>query len=216
MDKLSSTGICVFFIYEKGDYVLKIALTGGIGSGKSTAAKYFAKFKIPIIDADKITHELFKANTTVYKKILSHFGKNFLTVKKNINRKKLRDFVFNNKKERMWLEQLIHPLVRLEMTKRTKLLQTPYCIMSIPLFFETKFAPRVDRILVIDCPIKTQINRICKRKNFTKKQAKTIIAAQIKRKERLKLANDIINNTGTLNSLKKNIKKFHKYYLSLS
>ena len=195
--------------------MLKIGLTGGIGSGKSAAGKYFAKLNIPVIDADEIVHELLKPNTPIYKRIILHFGKNILTNKKTLDRKKLRQLVFHNKKERIWLEKLIHPYVRTEMTKRTKSLKSPYCVMAIPLFFETKSPPKVDRILIIDCPKKTQIKRIRERNQHTINQIKAILATQISRTERIKQANDVIRNTGTLNELKKMIKKLHNYYLSL-
>ena len=195
--------------------MLKIGLTGGIGSGKSAAGKYFAKLNIPVIDADEIVHELLKPNTPIYKRIILHFGKNILTNKKTLDRKKLRQLVFHNKKERIWLEKLIHPYVRTEMTKRTKSLKSPYCVTAIPLFFETKSPPKVDRILIIDCPKKTQIKRIRERNQHTINQIKAILATQISRTERIKQANDVIRNTGTLNELKKMIKKLHNYYLSL-
>ncbi len=198
-----------------GDFVLKIGLTGGIGSGKSTAAKYFAKLNIPVIDADKITHKLLEPNSIVYKKIVAHFGKSFLTDKKTLDRAKLSQVIFNNKKERAWLEKLIHPRVRAEMGKHAKSLKAPYCIMAIPLLFETRFLPKLDRILVIDCPKNTQIKRTRARSRHTIKQIQAIIASQISRKERLKRANDIITNSSTLTELKKTVKKWHNYYLSL-
>jgi dephospho-CoA kinase len=195
--------------------VLKIGLTGGIGSGKSTAAKCFSELNIPVIDADKIVHELFQPNTAIYKKVLSHFGKNFLTRRKTLDRAKLRELIFRDKKERVWLEKLIHPRVRTEILKRSALLKAPYCILAIPLLFETKFPPKVDRILVIDCPKKIQVERICKRNRHAIYQIRAIIAVQISRQERLRRADDVIRNVGTLAMLRKKIKKMHNYYLSL-
>lgn len=195
--------------------MLKIGLTGGIGSGKSTVAKYFAKLNIPIIDADKIAHKLLEPDTITYKKIVAHFGKNFLTPKKTLDRNKLRQLIFHNKKERLWLEKLIHPHICNEMVKCIKLFKAPYCIMAIPLLFETKNSPKVDRILVVDCSKKVQINRTRKRNSYSIGQIKAIIATQIDRKERLRQADDIIRNTGTIANLKKAVKKLHNYYLSL-
>ena len=177
--------------------MLKIGLTGGVGSGKSTVAKYFAKLNIPIIDADKIARDLFFNNATVHKKIFSHF--------KTLNRKKISEIIFHDKKERLWLEQLMHPRICKEMIKLTKLHKAPYCIMEIPLLLETKFPPKVDRILVVDCPKKTQISRA----------SRLIIANQIGRGQRLKQVDDIICNTGTMTDLKKMVKKLHNYYLGL-
>ena len=198
------------------NHVLKIGLTGGISSGKSTVAKYFAKLNIPIIDADKIAHELLEPNTTTYKKVIAHFGTKFLTAKKTLDRSKLRQLVFHDKKERLWLEKLTHPRIRSEMTKRITSLKAPYCIMAIPLLFETKASPKIDRILVVDCPKKTQIDRTHKRNNYAINQIKAIIATQINRRERLMQADDIIHNTGTIADLKEMVKKLHDYYLSLA
>jgi dephospho-CoA kinase len=195
--------------------MLRIGLTGGIGSGKSTAAKYFAKLNIPIIDADKITHELLEPNTIVYKKIIAHFGEIILTTKKTIDRKKLGQLVFRNKKERLWIEKIIHPRVSIEMTKRAKSLKDPYCIMAIPLLLETKFSPKVDRVLVIDCTKTRQIKHTRERNLYTIKHIKDIIASQIDRHKRIKRANDVIYNSGALSDLKNAVKKLHNYYLSL-
>lgn len=195
--------------------MLKIGLTGGIGSGKSVAAKYFSRLNIPVIDADEIVHELLKPNTVIYKKIVAHFGVNFLIRKKILNRAKISKYIFSNKKERLWLEKLVHPYVRAKILKRIKSFNAPYCILVIPLLFETKFPPKVDRILVIDCPKQTQIKRTYKRNRYTTSQIKAIIEAQADRKERLKKADDIIHNVGTLTAFKKKVKKMHNYYLSL-
>lgn len=196
--------------------MLRIGLTGGIGSGKSTAAKYFAKLKVPVVDADQIVHELLKPNTKIYKKIIAHWGKSFLTKSKTLDRSKIRQLIFQSKKERIWLENLIHPYVRRKMAQRVTLLKAPYCIMVIPLLLETKFPPRVDRILAIDCPKKLQINRIRQRNSHTIKQIKAMIASQLSRNRRLQQADDAILNTKTLGNLKKAIIKLHNYYLSLA
>lgn len=196
--------------------MLRIGLTGGIGSGKSTATNYFAKLKVPIIDADSIVHELLQPNTDTYKKIINQFGQGILNPNNQIDRKKLRDLIFSHNHERTWLERLLHPRVRIEINQRLTNLQTPYCILSVPLLLETKSPIKVDRILVIDCPKTIQIKRIRKRESITYKQINAIIDSQINRASRLKKANDIICNNGTLANLKKSIVKLHNYYLSLA
>ena len=195
--------------------VLKIGLTGGIGSGKSTVARYFAKLKVPIIDADEIVHELLKPKTSAYKKIVAHFGKTILTSRKLLNKKKLRDTIFSDSKERIWLEKLLHPQTIAKMQKDAKKTHAPYCILAIPLLFETRLPIKVDRILVVDCPKKTQIYRIHNRDHSSIKQIQNIIKTQINRGLRLQKAHDIIRNTGTLKNLEKEVKKLHLYYLSL-
>lgn len=196
--------------------MLKIGLTGGIGSGKSTAAKYFTKLRVPVIDADKIARKLLTPNTKIYKKALSHFGKEFLTPRKTINRKKLRDLIFSNKKERIWLEKLLHPAIQQKMHQLVTKTKAPYCILMAPLLFETKFPLKTDRILAIDCWKKDQIKRSRNRDNGSLKEIQTIIKTQINRASRLRKSDDIIHNTSTLDNLKKEVKKLHRYYLSLT
>lgn len=196
--------------------ILKIGLTGGIGCGKSTVANYFAKLKVPIIDADKIVHRLLKHNPTVYKKILSHFGKEILTTKKAISRKKLRKIIFSNDKERIWLEKMLHPLVYKQMWQETKKVKAHYCILVIPLLFETTPPFTLDRILLVDCTKKNQIARSKNRDQTTTKHIKKIIDSQVKKAVRRRKADDIIYNNNSLEQLKKKVRKLHDYYLSLT
>lgn len=195
--------------------MLRVCLTGGISSGKSTASRCFSKFKVPIIDADKITHELFVPDTLCYKKIVAHFGKPILTPQKTINRNKLRELIFSNQQERCWLEKLLHPKVRTIMRQQVSKTHAPYCIMVIPLLFETKFPIKVDRVLVVDAPSSLQIKWALKRDGGNAKQIRAIIKTQASRSLRLQNANDIIKNIGSLKNLAKTVKKLHHFYLSM-
>lgn len=196
--------------------MIKIALTGGIGSGKSAAAKYFADLKTPIIDADKIVHQLLKTGTPTYKKIITHFGKNLLTTQKSLDHKKLASIIFSTPKEKTWLEKLIHPQVKKIMEEKAARIKKPYCILVIPLFFETNFRVKVDRILLIDCPLQTQIKRLQIRDHNKIKQIENIIKNQAKRRFRRQKADDIIYNNSSLNHLKHAVVKTHNYYLNLA
>lgn len=196
--------------------MLKIGLTGGIGSGKSTVANYFSQLQVPIIDADKIVHKLLQPRTNTYKKIVTHFGTSFLTAKKTLNKKKLRNLIFSDKKERWWLEKLLHPAAYTQIQQHLTKIRAPYTIIVVPLLFETKHPPKVDRILVIDCPKKKQITRLTKRDRSSAKQIRDILKIQIDRKTRLKKANDIIYNNASLSALKKAVKFLHNYYLNLA
>lgn len=196
--------------------MMKIALTGGIGSGKSVAARYFAALKTPIIDADKIVHQLLKAGTPTYKKIVTHFGKDLLTAQKSLDRKKLASLIFSTPKEKAWLEKLIHPQVKQIMEEKASRLKKPYCILVIPLFFETNFQVKVDRVLLIDCPLQTQIKRLKIRDHNRIKQIKNIVKTQAKRKLRCQKTDDIIYNNSSLNRLKRAVAKMHNYYLNLA
>lgn len=195
--------------------MLKIGLTGGIGSGKSTVAKYFAEFGITVIDADQIVHELCAADTPGTKKIIAHFGNKVLTKDGSLNRNYLRKLIFQDVSEKKWLEHLLHPLVYQEMHRQIQKAPSPYCILVIPLLFETKAEKFVDRILVVDSPEKLQIKRIQKRDKISAAEIKKICASQISRAERLARADDIIHNDQSIENLQKQVIKLHKKYLAL-
>jgi dephospho-CoA kinase len=129
--------------------VLRIGLTGGIGSGKTTVADYFSELGIEIIDADEIVHEISSPGHPSFDAILHHFGKGILSADGTINRQALREKVFNNETERKVLEGILHPAVRLSMHQAVKNVRSPYCILVIPLLVETGFADLVDRVLVV-------------------------------------------------------------------
>ena len=157
---------------------LKIGLTGGIGSGKSTVAQYFAEFGVPIIDADIIAHELLEQNTFVRNQIVEYFGNDLLLLDdlhQNIDRKKLRAIVFNEPQKLAWLENLLHPLIEKEMLERSKKIQYPYCIFVVPLLLEKQKEYLVDRILVVNITQQKQIKRTAKRDETAGEEVKKII-----------------------------------------
>jgi dephospho-CoA kinase len=195
--------------------MLKIGLTGGIGSGKSTVAKFFKELGVPVIDADVIAHELVVPSTLAFKKIIAHFGNKILNPQGELDRKQLRELIFHDGKQRKWLENLLHPLVYQEINNRLKKIQAPYCILVIPLLLETKHEKFVDRVLVVDSPEEQQIKRITKRDKTTKQAVKAIIDSQISREQRLANADDIIYNDKSLAYLKKQVQQLHEKYLQL-
>lgn len=192
--------------------MLKIGLTGGIGSGKSIAAKYFKQLGIAVIDADEIVHDLLRDQKLV-KKIATYFGDAILT-SQQLDRKKMRALIFTNPKKRRWLEKLLHPLAYKKLLAPVKT-KYPYCILVIPLLLETKKTNLVDRVLVIDSTQKNQIKRTKTRDHTSTAAIKKIINAQVTCQQRLQQADDIIVNNGTKSALKQQIKKMHRYYLSL-
>lgn len=196
--------------------MLKIGLTGGIGSGKSAAAKYFAELGIEIIDADIIAHELITPGKHALNAITEHFGMQILLTTGELNRKKMRELVFTNPTEKQWLENLLHPLIFSEIKLLSTKIKSHYCIFVIPLLFETNAKNIVDRILVIDCPEQTQIDRITQRDSTTVAAVKNIISSQVSRKQRVTAADDIIYNNGTEKNLKYLVTKLHQFYLSCS
>lgn len=194
--------------------ILKVGLTGGIGSGKSTVADYFAKLGVPIIDADQIVSELLSPNTEEFDAIVTHFGDKVLSKRGELKRKYLRRVIFNNPLEKKWLEKLLHPRVFAIMRKLSRQVNFPYCILAIPLLFECKM-PRslIDKVLVVDASEKTQIKRIIRRDKISIELIKQMIASQIDRKSRLKCADDVIVNEGSLKSVLQQVQKLHEKYL---
>ena len=195
--------------------MLKIALTGGIGSGKSTVAKLFADLGAPVIDADQIAHEIAVPGTLTLQTIAQHFGQSVLQKDGTLNRTKLADVVFQNKSERLWLEQLLHPVIQKEMLKKLIKINAPYCILVIPLLVETKNVHFHDRVLVVDAPENLQIERVQSRNKLSLEQIKAILQSQASRDERLAMADDMIKNDASLEVLAKAVKALHEKYLTL-
>jgi leader peptidase (prepilin peptidase)/N-methyltransferase len=191
---------------------LCIGLTGGIGSGKTTVANFFKALGVPIIDADEIAHALTATDAIGYEKIVAHFGPDIL-VNKIIDRKKLREIVFNNPAEKKWLENCLHPLIRTQMRDAINAVKYPYCICVIPLLTESTGIDFIDRILVIDTPIDLQIARAKKRDSATAADIQKIINAQASQKKRLAIADDVVINDGDLKSLEQKAYALHAQYL---
>ena len=196
--------------------VLTIALTGGIGSGKTSIASIFKSLGVPIIDSDTISKEIILPGKPCFKDIVNEFGEEILTNKGTIDRYKLRNIIFNNDKARIKLENIIHPVVFKNIDTEISLINYPYCLVIIPLLIETKSTERFDRILVIDALESLQFERIVKRDDISPILIKKIIKTQVKRKERLRYANDIIVNNDKIMNLNKSINTLHKKYLGLS
>ncbi|MGZ5016221.1 MAG: dephospho-CoA kinase [Methylobacter sp.] len=196
--------------------MLKVGLTGGIGCGKSTVAKIFANFNIPVLDADEIAHRLVEKGQPALDQIQHEFGAAILNPSGSLNRQRLRDIVFSDLKLKQKLESILHPLVYKTLQAELEQLTAPYCIISIPLLFETNMAGFVDRILVIDCPVETQIERVKMRDNLTIERIQSIIDNQVSRAYRKAKAEDLIDNSTTDYRLAEQVKKLHNLYLSLS
>ena len=196
--------------------MLKIGLTGGIGCGKTTASNLFEQLNIPVIDADKIAHQLVAVGQPALKEIEKTYGTDMLNPDGSLNRKNLRELIFSAPLQKQKLENLLHPLVYLSINTEVERLSAPYCIICIPLLFETDMSHLVDRILVIDCSVQTQINRLKKRDNMTLESIQSIINSQVSQAFRKAGANDLIYNSETNDRLAEQIKKLHNFYLSLS
>jgi len=196
--------------------MLKIGLTGGIGCGKSTVARIFEQLKTPVIDADEIAHQLVAIGQPALAQIQQDFGICVFKPDGSLDRKKLSEIVFSDPKQKQKLESILHPLVYQFIQAKIKQLNTPYCIICIPLIFETNMTHLVDRILVVDCSIETQIQRVRKRDNMTIERIQSIIDSQVSRAFRKAHTNDLIDNSVTDDRLAEEVKKLHNLYLSLS
>jgi len=197
---------------------LKIGLTGGIASGKSIVANLFSSLGVLVIDADKISHHLTTKNKPAFKKILEHFGEDILGNDGELDRKKLRAIIFNNKILKNDLEHIIHPKVSEAINKEIQESYDPYVIIMVPLLIETGYSKFVNRILVVDCTLDTQIKRLIKRDHETFESAERIISQQIGQKHRIKMAHDVIDNDMdiTIEDLENRVEELHQSYLELS
>jgi len=192
-----------------------IGLTGGIGSGKSAAADFFSNLGIDTIDADDLAKDSLNINSPGYKLFIKEFGEKYLDKNRNINRELLRKDIFNDPVTKLKLENIIHPLVRSSIQSFIDSYSSDYCIIIVPLIFETNSSKLYDRILVIDCDIETQISRTSKRDNQTNNEIKNIINKQASRDQRLSIADEVIENNGNLESLKNDVIEMHKKYMEL-
>jgi len=198
--------------------VLIIGLTGGIGSGKSSVARLFSQYGIPILDADQIAKELVEVGQPALTQISQRFGQTILHPNGSLNRSALRQKIFTDKQAKQQLEALLHPLIRQQMQQQSQQLvqqnpEPPYCIQMIPLLLETQQQLSMDRILVVDLTEELQIQRVTQRDQQSKTDVERIIQQQVSRQQRLHAADEVIDNSGDLDSLKKQVKRLHQGYL---
>ena len=189
-----------------------IGLTGGIGSGKSSAAKILKDLGLKIIDLDQITHDLMKPDELGYININKEFGEKYMDAKGTIDRKLLREEIFSSFDLKKRIESILHPIIFEECNKQLNLLtHKKYIVLVIPLLFETKnYISLIDESLLIDCDPETQIERVIKRDNVSKALANKIIKNQMNRQEKLLLADKVIFNDGNINHLKTQLDNYLK------
>ncbi|MDF1758791.1 MAG: dephospho-CoA kinase [Legionellaceae bacterium] len=182
-----------------------VGLTGSIASGKSTAAKIFKSLGAKVISADQISRDITAPNQNALNQITKKFGVEILNDKGELRRDKLREIIFNNKDDRIWLEKLLHPIIRTRILEEIKLCQENYCIIEIPLLTKRDSFPYLDIVILIKSDINTQIQRIMSRDNTSELQAKNILAAQPSSKTYLSVADIVIENNTSLTKFKKEL-----------
>lgn len=190
-----------------------VALTGGIGSGKSTVADAFAHLGVQVIDADIIARQVVEPGTDALNAIAMHFGPGVIAADGTLNRRLLRERIFNNADEKTWLNALLHPLIQQETRRQMRLAISPYLLWVVPLLVENKLATQANRVLVIDVLPETQLARTMQRDNVPRELAQRILSAQATREARLAVADDVIDNNGAPDAIASDVARLHAQYL---
>ncbi|MCY9837342.1 dephospho-CoA kinase [Aeromonas media] len=194
-----------------------VAITGGIGSGKTTIANQFAALGIEVVDADLIAREVVAPGTPALAAIVNHFGAEMLTEQGLLDRRALRERIFSDPAAKSWLNALLHPIIRSEMLRQCAAVSSPYCLLVVPLLVENRLTELADRVLVIDVDEATQIERTCRRDGVSREQAQAILASQANRSERLAMADDVLDNqSGTTETIRERILALHETYLAFA
>ncbi|MBS2781340.1 dephospho-CoA kinase [Aeromonas salmonicida] len=194
-----------------------VAITGGIGSGKTTIANQFAELGIDIVDADVIAREVVEPGTPALAAIAAQFGPEMLDPQGRLDRRSLRERVFSDPDAKAWLNGLLHPLIRQEMLRQCANARSPYCLLVVPLLIENRLTQLANRVLVIDVDEATQIERTCRRDGVSRAQAEAILAAQASRAERLAAADDVLDNQNdAAETIKRRILALHETYMAFA
>ena len=196
--------------------MLRIGLTGGIGAGKTEAANLFSELGVPVIDADRIARELVEPGTEAYEEVVATFGGDIVIADGSLDRKRLRDLVFHDAKQRKRLEAILHPRVRAAIVREVQALSSAYCVIVVPLLVESGMQDLVHRVLVVNAPRDTRARRVMSRDAIGADQAQSIMDAQANNALRLGEADDVLDNTGNLAELRQSILDLHRRYEQLA
>lgn len=191
----------------------RVGLTGGIGSGKSAAAAIFAELGVPVVNADQVAREVVEPGQPALDQIAAHFGASLLDSDGRLDRRQLREIVFNDPAQKRWLEALLHPLIRSRIIDQLGRLSTPYAILESPLLFESGQRELVACAVVVDVDEQTQLCRTTARDGVDLAQARRILAAQMDRPTRRAQADYLIDNSGDLLALRLQVEALHRQLL---
>jgi dephospho-CoA kinase len=194
----------------------RVGLTGGIASGKSTAAKFFGALGVPILDSDQIARDVVEPGQPPLERLIERFGRKILTADGHLDRPALREIVFSDPKARADLEALTHPAIGAAMEALSAAAGGPYQILVVPLLVEKNLTAHVDRVLVIDCDEELQIRRLRDRDGSTPEQVQAILQAQAPRAARLRAADDVIHNDTDMSAVRDQVAALHARYLELA
>ena len=196
--------------------IFVVVLTGGIASGKSAVSDLFARHGVPIIDTDVIAHEIVEPGQPALDQIRNELGQEFIDREGRLDRRKMRNAIFSDPELRLKLEGILHPAITAEASRQVALLDQPWCILVVPLLVESGLFSWIDRVLVVDAEESVQIQRVMARDNINRKRAQAILDAQSSCQQRLKLADDIIENNGSIEQLESVVNHLHKKYSALA
>jgi dephospho-CoA kinase len=193
-----------------------VALTGGIASGKTLISDEFARLGVPVIDTDVIAHKLVEPGQPALEEIENTFGSLIIDETGRLKRGELRALIFSDPEKRKRLEAILHPKIRQEASDAIARVASPYCILVIPLLTERTAYPNVNRVLVVDAEPETQITRLMTRDNCSREKAEQALATQISRANRLKIADDILDNSGSPAQARQAVAQLHQKYSKLA
>ncbi|VFP87261.1 dephospho-CoA kinase [Candidatus Erwinia haradaeae] len=193
-----------------------VVLTGGIGSGKSTIAQMFGKMGIDIIDSDIIARQVLSPGQPALLALHAYFGDEILMRNGVLNRFVLREKICNSDNDREWINNLLHPVIRKIARKKLACSRSPWCLWVVPLLVENSLQSYADRVLLVDVDSVTQVHRTMMRSNMKSEEIEKILSIQASRSQRVAIADDIIDNSGSLDTLKTKVLLLHGYYLFLS
>lgn len=197
--------------------MLRVGLTGGIGSGKSEVAREFGALGVDIADADVAAHAVTAKGEPGYRAVVAAFGERAATLDGNLDRAWLRQTVFADSAARERLEAILHPLVRARLDEEVASWQGAYGLLVVPLLLERGGArSRVDRVLVVDCPEDEQVRRVCLRSRLSETEVRAIMATQLSRDARLAQADDVVDNGGPRSALAPQVARLHAFYSDLA
>ena len=194
----------------------RVALTGGIASGKSTVADLFAALGVPVIDTDVIAREVVEPGQPALAQVAEAFGRDVLDAEGRLDRKRMREHIFSDPGARRSLEAILHPAIRAEMERQSQAADGPYQVLVIPLLAEGGRRDHVDRVLLVDVPEELQIQRVMWRDGVSREQAQASLNAQATRAQRLAMADDVLRNTGRVDDLREQVARLHQQFLRLA
>jgi len=196
--------------------IFRVALTGGIASGKSTVADLFAALGVPVIDTDLIARQVVEPGQPALREVVDAFGPGVLDDQGQLDRRRMREHIFSDPGAKQRLEAILHPAIRREMERQSLAAGGPYQLLVIPLLTEGGRRDHVDRVLLVDVPEEVQVERLTQRDRVTAEQAQASLRAQATRAERLTMADDVILNTGRIDELRAKVAALHEKYLGLA